>query len=371
MKRIFLISIIILLQLKVVAQGKLFPTTYQYPDVVNGVLNQLKLYGKENLYNLIPFTQDDKWGYLDKNNLKIIIKPIAHRTTFYQEKEYHVLLEIKNNKELFGIIQRNGGLKIITLGPPQVMAEPPMPRYERPANSNANIVSSKNGFKGFTYIKDSAGRYQVSSYSDLYKSSYKSFPNLSLIEIDGKVHGIAEKNKEKSNQRVLAIIDEKGNALKDFDFKYTNIIPLTGYDKRLGHWFLVLEEGADNFQLKNSDGKVLTHNGTTEANFQIGFYAKPEETPYYTAVEHNLNYVVMNNRIFDTYNLRWVDTKIPNSYKLFHLSYLLPNKPPKTDLSLLRQNAEFYVWVENMNGDRFYIDFEGKEYAAKLKTENK
>ena len=89
------------------------------------------------------------------------------------------------------------------------------------------------------------------------------------------------------------IIDEKGKPLENFDFQFHSIIPIKGYYKSLGHWFLVLREGNENFELQNSEGELLTYDETTEANFLQGFYSQQDQTPYYFAAESNLNYIVI------------------------------------------------------------------------------
>lgn len=76
----------------------------------------------------------------------------------------------------------------------------------------------------------------------------------------------------------------------------------------------------------------------------------------------------MNNRIFDTYNLKWVETKIPKSYKLCYLYYVLPNELKNNDLATMSNHAEFVSGQKRGKDRNFILILMGKSTFLKIKV---
>lgn len=359
----FLLSIY-LISSTTFSQIEIHPPVYEEPEEVKELFQYLnKAFSGKSTF-LIPFMENEKTGYLDGQNLEVVVFPIADalalRNTSINEGYVGTM------GDYFYEFNDHGNLTITEMnyGPPQIMEDRPPQNWVLPTDLGVKIIPKSENFKGFTFRKDDSGKIYVSSFSEIYDSGNSNNPNLWPIEINGEVYAIGQIKNPKNHESLAGIISPVGKPLKGFDFNFNKILPIKGLKESLGSWFLVRKSGSDDkFHLINSKGEFLSESILPKIDYSKLFTKNQISTPYYIPTG-SLNYVINHNKIIDLYELKLVEI-VPENYQILYLDSMYLEKIETENIESKRQNAKMFAVVKDEKGNWFYIDFNGKKYIPK------
>lgn len=318
------------------------------------------------LKNLIPFSRDGKWGYLNKENLEIIVPPNYLNAGFAGS-----CLKVGLTKKDFLNINESGNVEIYK---PQFYnwGYPPASSIFYPENNLKNNpkIDSIENFKGFRVNEDG----KITEVSAIYEKKTEPIntveePVFLDIDIDqdedfddgiitkvdifgpfkikGKWHAIVIKDKK------YGVIDEEGNELKSLGFKYN---------------FLSVEEKYNGdevlFFFEDSSKKTGFIDSKGIIKLYVEFdYAKniSNDRPNYILLVKQYRYF----GILDLSNLEWI---VPTSQlKYININFTTEDNNCSSihDHRKRVKKLDAYFLVENKNGDYFYIGEDGVRYQPK------
>jgi len=288
------------------------------------------------LKNFIPFRQNDKWGYMDRVSKKVIITPKYKSLSFFNPcmEGYYgsTYFAISTSGEIF-------------------FTRIPYPGHKSAYSSldkNAliKVVSSANGYKGFTV--DANG--ELESYSDLYRyytvGSFHMWNVYPFKDYQGKQLAVAVDRKG-----MYGVIDTKGNVIKGFEFKYKKILWNRFANDPLTSWFFINMEDDKwslmslNGQHKFEEQKIFTYPMTS--NTFLGL----------SPIFNNGNYMMYG--IFDCREMKWV-LKPQHPIAFRQLLYSSDTYINHDDLSERKNVYIYYALEQGLN--TYYIDLEGTQY---------
>lgn len=355
MKKIILF--LFLINPNLYAQIDSYSQKENYPEEVEKFYEQLK---KALAISeiLVPFVENEKYGYLDQKTLEVMVDPVAEslnliRTDFHN---YHIGIYDKT----FWIVIEKGELilKHIAIG----VQDDPGPENWVRSSFGAKRAEDKK-FRGFTYEINADGTPGLLSYSQLYYVNSQNIPQLTLFKINGDVYAIAQLDHKKSVERRMGIIKPNGEYLNGFDFNYNDILPVVGLKPSNETWFLVRELNSENnnHHFINSKGQLLPKSTLPDLYYATHFVKTKYSTPYYELVS-TIGYVVNSNNIVDLYDMKKVDV-LDKDMKAFYLNYInLSNDDSYMSIEEKRKNSLMFASVEDASGQWMYIDFNGKKY---------
>jgi hypothetical protein len=284
---------------------------------------------------LVPYYSNKKWGYIDRINKKIMVKPIFDNPEFFNPdiRTYFgdEMINISGSGYVFIEKEDYNNQNFSEVAPAG-------------NESDTKVRSSKNGFKGFTTT--SSG--ELLTYSDLYQYDKQGIPgwNIQIINYQSRYYGIVTNMKGKAG-----IIDSDGVPLKGFDFNYHEIKPNRYTKDTANAWVFVKENENENFSLMSTKGEI---------KFRNEFFTYPLTS------EDMFGYIPYRKgdtvSIFDRYNMEWIikpQTKIKVGSLFFSSKTNLTIDMPKD-----RDHAYVYYLVSE--GEKKYIvDMNGIKYLPK------
>lgn len=304
--------------------------------IENIILNDFSKIDPQKLIDLIPYKENDLWGYIDRQTKAVIIYPKYNGLGFfnpdmngyYQGRDF--------------VITSDGKITVAKIEP-----EEDLMVMEIAADDDfrgIDILSSKNGYKGFKTDKEG----KLAAYSEIYHYHTTGFPtwNVSPFKKGNKTYAIAV-NKATGK---YGVIDSLGNAWKGFDFNYKSIL-VNRYSKdKKNTWFFV--EGENNrWSLINDKGEVKHRDKIMAypltSGCKLGYDALSNDTV---------------SGIFDFYTMNWIvepQSKIKIGSINYSSAVKLNTEDPKD-----REKATVYYWVDEGNST-YYIDLKGNRYLPK------
>lgn len=310
------------------------------------------------LSDLVPFYQNGKWGYLSKNDRKVVIKPLFYKANFGGN-----CLSVEWDQQTFIQIDGNGKLKVHrpnNLGFPL----PPVPtsRYSPKADST-------KGFKGFKVseygrITHASAYYDESAPQTLegttgsmdgsmdmtmdesiegHDTYLQRHPIVhSAVKIDGVWWAIASKNKK------YGLIDEQGNIHKKILFNYQSLL-LIGGTKKDEVWYFFKD-------LKNECG-LINPKGEVKFYKEIDFVNlySFENTGFAVARKGDLTGLI------DLFSLEWAVK--PAKHKILSIDFSYSDKCVNP-YNLLRDRdkiKDIYFFCSD-NDAMYYQDKNGIKY---------
>ena len=279
--------------------------------------------------NLIPFSSNGKWGYIDRITRKIIVKPVMQNPEFFNPNIKFIyndnLMNISENGNI-SIEQRNTNTSY---------------SYEKGFEMDEKVKSSSDGFKGFT--ASSTG--ELINYSDLYQFNKTGINdrNIQLFQYKNNYYAIV-----KNKAGAAGIIDSKGNPLKGFDFNYNEIIPNRDTKDTANAWFFVKKQEGDNFSLINTIGAIKFKNEIfsypLSSNEVFGY------TPYIKGD---------TSAIFDSYEMKW-NVKPQTKIKIQSIEFS-SKEIIRKGMQKVRNKVNIYYLVVD-KGNNYFVDMKGKKY---------
>lgn len=324
-----------LLYLTLISINVLSQNNSKKEDSIGNIIKQdFEKIDFHNAHNLIPFRIRNKWGFIDRKTKKTVISAKYNKLEFFNPRMNGYF----NGKDFF--VTNTGEIKIINNTRNDVIEI-----EEVDSNEDFNkvrIVSSKDGYKGFTINENGA----LESYSDLYHYYESGYPtwNVNPFKFKNKTFAIV-KNK---NNKHSAIIDSVGNLMKGFEFKHKKIL-INRYSKdKKNIWFFIQNE-SDQWSLINTKGnykmrnKIMTYPLVSGTKFGIGSLRG--------------NGV---SGIFDYYNMKWL-IKPQNKIKIGSVGY---SSSIELDIknSEQRKKATIYYSVFE-DKTLYYMDLKGNKYV--------
>jgi hypothetical protein len=299
-------------------------------DMIRADFSKIK---PENYSYLIPFYQKDAWGYLDKRTKKIVVP------ARYQELAlFHPGMKYGYTDDFKFEIDSAGKIGITSHdnydGPPSLGSWP------GGCGSGVKVVSSENGYKGFSL--DSSGR--VLSYSDIYDHE-KGCP-WNIIPFKTKHGYMAIANNKKG---MWGIIDSLGNPMQGFDFNYEDIY-FNKYAKDTGVLWFFVKDSTGNWSVKSETGELKFKNEIVDwpyANWTL------------FGISHIQN-LEGKFGIFDCYEMKWI-LRPQSAFQIYGwLQYssrdVLDEKKPAD-----REKASIY-YMANEGDAKYYMDLKGNKY---------
>ena len=311
---------------------------------------------------MIPFQQGKKWGYLDQRTMKIIVPALANTLYLFKPEGYiGTFNDYKNDLFYTLTLDEEGKLRTHS----EQVAELVMPpqQYGRSPNPNIKSISSENGYTGFEYKIVAGDIIEITAYSDLYASYNVKEPKLIPLWIDGKVYAIAGKTTSDPHVTHFGIIASDGESLTGFDFEHQKLIPVGGVKDTTSSWFLVqpLGDRDTKYSYKNHKGEYRLKDSLSSRMYNWVYQSSQEHYPYYMPVKTTVGYVLTEQRIIDTYELKYINT-LPKGYKLEYLDYMNTKAYSKESPDIMRQTAKVFIIV-SQEDKSCYMDLQGKIYT--------
>jgi hypothetical protein len=211
--------------------------------------------------SLIPFQKDDKWGYLDKKTMKVVIKPTFRRASlFLKDRAF-----IETNDGFF-FLNIKGKLEVKKIGDNEI-----------PTIPSPKIVNRDN-WKGFTLEKNGT----LASYSDFYTYA----DPYTFIKNNIRYTKVVSDNG-------TGIVDSTGKIFEPFAFgKYENIQYRSSSEKN--HFLILFSDNANHFWAINQNNK----------KFDLGvfddLFFTSELLPAYESADATLQYIkaVRKGKVF-------------------------------------------------------------------------
>lgn len=310
---------------------------------------------------MIPFQQDKKWGYLDQRTMKITVPALANTLYLFKPEGYiGTFNDYKNDLFYTLTLDEEGKLRTHS----EQVAELVMPpqQYGRSPNPNIKSISSENGYTGFEYKVVAGDIIEITAYSDLYTSHNVNEPKLTPIRIDGKVYAVAGKSTADPNVTHFGIIASDGKPLPGFNFEHQKVIPIGGVKDTTSNWFLVQPTGGRDvkYSYMNHKGEYKLKDSLSSRIYNWAYQSSQEHFPYYMPVKTTAGYFLTDQRIIDTYELKYINS-IPQKFRLEYLDYMNTKAYNKESPDITRQTAKVFV-VVSQEGKSYYMDLEGKIY---------
>jgi len=303
-------------------------------SIKNTIINDFSKIDQKRLVDLIPYSENGLWGFMDRQTMAVVIFPKYNDLEFFNPdmNGYYKGIDFDISKEGKITIKTN------ELEDENIMVE------EVSADKDfegISILSSKSGYKGFKTDREG----KLIAYADIYHYHTSGFPtwNVSPFKKENRTYAIAV-NKATSK---YGVIDSLGNALKGFDFNHKKIL-LNRYSKdKKNMWFFV--EGENNlWSLINEKGEYKLRN-------KIIAYPLTSGT--------KLGYEVVTSNDFsgvlDLYNMNWVvepQNKIKIGSIRYSSSVQLDVEDPKE-----REKATLYYSIYD-DQSVYHKDLKGKKY---------
>lgn len=338
-----------------------------FPKEVQEFRDELEAAFGKNDQILIPYFENNKWGYLDSKTLRKLTSAKANwlKIANSDSKELELgSMEINNTNYLFSVVEKT--IKVERPLPPTTKEMLPEGNWKRPTEFFVEVIEDYS-FRGFSYVEDREGKLFLSSYSSAYKSGNKHFPNLTPIQLGDNVVAIAGLYDSKANQYKEGIIFPDGKAMNGFDFNFKSIKPILGTKLSLGSHFLVQKVDSidENYYIANSKGEILNENVLPKLNYRQNYYLEKNATPYLKPYS-TLGYAINEGILIDLYLLK----KVPNiSSKLIvtGIDYFLKGIVNTNDLEELRKNSIVYILVSESEESIYYRDLKGTIFKPKNK----
>ncbi len=287
--------------------------------------------------SLLPFQENEKWGYFSKVDGKILIPAKFKKTNMGKG-----CLEIE-------VVPNN----VIFLYPDFSVEqyEPGERIYHHEERSNHPKVVDDLPQGGFT-VEDN----KIVSVSNIYdKRDYStgkfSYKDVAYIKgpflLDKKNHAAASKDGK------WGIINEQGKNLKEFDFNYKKIRYSEEYKyKEKGDWFYFVDL-EDNHGFINSKGKKRLVNEINKVKF---YHTKLAGYGVLRDKNKKLGFKIIDFKnlkiIFETSEFRFAN--FVAQYEKCHLTFA--EKEMRSNISTI------YCIVKDKDGNELYLDFSGKAY---------
>jgi hypothetical protein len=296
---------------------------------------------KLSLYDLVPYTKDGKWGYLNKNNLKPITKAQFHKVFFAGD-----CLKIEFTEKNYLTVDDRG--KISIYRPERSQAFPPPPPasliYGHPK------VDTTTGFKGFR-VNDRGRITHVSSIYD--ETEWVSIdaaggpdPEIEIkgpLKIKGNWYAVVQLDGR------WGVIDESGKSLNTVSFQYEELIPVDAYQGEEA-WFY--------FQDANQKRGFVSSDGA------VRLYGEFDSYPFTSLNKMQLARVKKGNKngVIDLTTIEWlIRPRAENIISINNMYRGSCNKPPVNDRSNV---TTFYFLLQDSQNRYYYID--QQEVAYKI-----
>lgn len=315
---------------------------------------------KEDFIYLVPFQKKELWGYLDKRTLQVRLPAVFDQLGFYKGEGYiGSFYDTVSLTDYIVTVDKSGKINF-QISVISLMEALPPGLFSRAYSQNIEVLSSAEGNNGFQYTMDE-DYIDITAYSDLYRSHNKNQPLLIPMKIDNKIVAIAGKKSEDPHLTSYGIIDPQGNTLSGFDFKHNRIIPIKGTRDTKDVWFLVQQSKNNNnaYSYLNHKGYYRLKNQLPQSVYYY-YRSSQKDYPFYMPHEHTLGYILVENKIFDLYELKQ-EKQLAEEYQGLWISYAIATPLEKDTVEEKRKKAHLYIWVKKEN-KYFYIDLYGNEY---------
>ena len=268
------------------------------------IIDKIKNYSPDDL--LIYYDKDSRmWGYMTKDG-KILTKPLSH---FYfnpaidKTFSYFDCTVTINVKDYSSTIE------------PQDMALQQMEGrlLTKPSNS------IKQGFEIDTTTND------ITAIATKYEKdfSYQTF------RYQGKYYAVMQLD----STNKYGIIDQAGNTLPNFDFKYKYLITDTCYKDKSQLW-IYFDDGNGNTGFKNTKGEVKFYNQLLSPFLPL--------YNIYSYEQYNLQNNEKQSGVFDFANLQWA-IKPQSEVKYIDIISVGSNPQKQTGYIITRKDDDMYL----------------------------
>lgn len=283
--------------------------------------------------DLIPYSQNGKWGFIDKFSKKLVV-PITYSSLQFFSPN---MINGNLNETVF-YIDNTGQIHIGEEGTnTEEVAEL---KTETHFDGPIKPLPSKDGFRGF-----SVNEYnEVTALSDIYPETWYS----TIVKIKNQVYAIVKK------KNYFGIIDTLGNALKGFDFSHKKIEVNYYADDKENVWFFVQNDDST-WSAQNEKGEIRCKNEILENPY-------PTEIFGLTIISNKKAKEQYTSGIFDCAEMKWV---VPpqNKWKIDQLDYTSTEILDKENPSD-KKKATIYFRINNQ-GIIYYADLMQNIYNLK------
>lgn len=308
----------------------------KYEDSIKKIIEKdFALIKPQDFKYLVPFNAETGMGYLNSKTNKVVVKPTYYSLDFFKPnlKAYYkdfMYFEIDHKTKEITVSWNNVGL----------------------TQDDPDPDTKDNSEKGFTIQNN-----LIYSYSNIY--SYR--PQLFKYKNDPlAIATIAKK---------MAIINAKGETLKNLDFNYSNLE--------------IIDIGNDNIWFKyktldNKEGfisingeKSLVNNIISNSNSKTSQFYTLKDT--YNGTKGNYyGYSIESSDklwgVLDLITMTWV-IKPQKTFKIDEINYStdydLQQKPNLADRNKLKFYFLVHDGIEYYQSDQYYIDEKFKKYVLK------
>jgi hypothetical protein len=140
-------------------QMDLYSLDDKYPKRIVEFREELTKVFREKSRILIPFKENEKWGYMDYHTKEILVSPKADGLNIIQTDVKRSSIGVMTlDGQSFHFFIENSEATIFTIGPPKNVEMEPPRDWKRPASFNLKIIEDEK-FKGFTYEVNDEGAY--------------------------------------------------------------------------------------------------------------------------------------------------------------------------------------------------------------------
>ncbi len=290
---------------------------------------------------LVPYQENELWGYLQQSSREILVKAEFEKVSFAGN-----CLEIKQKSATYSI----GPDAKILLEHNNKSTQYRERQFFQVVNPPTLLVDSSDGFKGFKV--NEKGYISVVS-KDVDQNNGKPIVSpIKPINIEGKMYAIVRK------QGKYGLLDQDGATHPKIGFHY-KILSYTTAFKGTEKCFLTKNES-------DQWGFVLS---TGETRFQSEFdtLLRPEE--YFKFFNLNLLIVKKGNTqgVIDIPTMTWA-LKPTENIEILDLGFTHKDNYCNTSVSSdIDQSKilDFYFWVKSINGQSYYIGKDQVSYLPK------
>ncbi len=274
---------------------------------------------KTKLTQLVPFKQNDVWGFMYADTKKVAVKPCFTFINFFTPNfiGFCYQWEVEIYADPFSIDVHEQRV---------YCNEACVASIEK-----VFVISSKTDFKGFSV--DDGG--SLESYADIYYIDENRRDISAPFEYKYEYFAIVLRNDS------CGIIDMFGEPLKGFDFNYKRIA-LNGFASSISKaWFYVESFAGDRYFVSTNGEKRFENN-----TLQI---------PMFSNIPFGLS-VVNDDAVSGVFDLKRMDWFIApqSNYHIDVVYYSAPNEVDFLD-PLTREQVDLYFLVRNKNRE-FFVD---------------
>ncbi|MBA4056778.1 MAG: hypothetical protein C0490_18840 [Marivirga sp.] len=190
---------------------------------------------------LIPFKQNGRWGYVNKNTLAVVVKPEFQELEFMNACTYayykdRCRLKISSAGEIMEVIY-------------PLRDEEVSVAVEADDDRGPKIVSSTNGFKGFTMDE----KNQIVTFSDIYDTDCDYCEKIAgPYRINNTFYTLVKKAGH------YGLIDQEGDTLPHFGFVHKELV--RNYKSNGQSIWFYFKDDNDNNGFMNEAGEVKLYN---------------------------------------------------------------------------------------------------------------